>query len=178
MLNGQIIRYSNVDQIENFTIQTMYNLKTDKYHHKIQNNPSNGLFDSSKELENSTVSEDILIPINFRSSKQHNILKPLGPSAISLPLFLTQSLIPLPNLELDTQQFSKVLSIQEQLIQEQAKSQNILLPLIVSYPFIEDTNTLLFILTSANNPKHYEPKSYKQATLQECGHHKNSQKAM
>lgn len=101
MPNSQIIRYSNVDWIKHFIVQTTYNLETDKYHYIIQDNLLSGLFNSPKELENSTVSEDILIPIDFGNSQQYNILISPRFFAISSPLFSTRALISPPNLKLD-----------------------------------------------------------------------------
>ena len=63
------------------------------------------------------------------------------------------------------------------MTQEQVKSKTIIVPPIAFYPSIVDTNILLSMLASANNPKPYKQKSYKKTTHQDYGHQKNWQKA-
>lgn len=89
MLNSQIMRYLNVDWIDNLFSQNISNLETIKCWHTIKNNYTNGLFDSYKELEKSTASNDILIPIEFVNSWQHNISIP--PKCFTVSTLLSTS---------------------------------------------------------------------------------------
>ena len=178
MPNGQIMRYSNVDWINNLPTQDTPKVKTTKYCHFPEHNLTGGLFDSQEELKNQGRPENILIPIYLNSLKKHNISSTPRTSSTTSPLS-TPPLSPFPlDLEKQSHQTSKPLPTEQCLTWEQAKSKNIMLPPVSSYFSIENTSTLLSMLASANNPELYKPKSYKKATSYHCSHRKDWKKAI
>lgn len=72
MLNGQIIRYSNVNWTDNFTIKDKSSIESIQSCYTTKGNSKNGLLDISQESQNIATSEDILILIDFSRSQQRN----------------------------------------------------------------------------------------------------------
>ena len=178
MPNGQIMRYSNVDWIENFPTKSKSIVETVQPCHITKGNAKNGLLDISQGSKNTATSEDILIPLDFSSSQKQNPPIPPDSPTTSSPLSSPRFSPTPPDHTSDSQQPSTVSSKEQRLTRAQAKSKNIIIAPLSSYPAIEDTSTLLSILASGNNPEPYEPKSYKQATSDHCRHHEDWQIAM
>ena len=178
MPNGQIMRYSNVDWTDNSPIKDKSSTETVQPCHITKGNAKNGLLDISQESQNTATSEDILIPIDFSRSQQHNPPILSESPTTSLPLSSTRLLPTPPEHASNSQQPSVVFLTEQRLTRAQAKSKNIIIAPLSSYPAIEDTSTLLFMLANRNNPEPYEPKSYKQAISDHCKHHEDWQKAM
>lgn len=91
MLNDWIIKYSNVNETENFFIQSLSNTKTVLFYYLTKCNIKKALLNISHEWKNTVTSKDILIFINFSNPQQRNPL-------ISLDFSTTSSLLSLPRL--------------------------------------------------------------------------------